>query len=141
MYRILTILFLANKSLITLGQNGTLNSFTNLEKTIKDWKYFLPERIMSVKVIAYSPALIFCGRSIENAMAIAIDNRGDSIRIIECYPGPKNILLGHSYKLYPDKKIPLDKNAKLILGNMQPNPFIFSYITIKNTTYGQLKSD
>lgn len=120
---------------VTADKNTVDNS---VENTTKDWKYFTLQDTIFVKVIAYSSAHTRCDRATENAMAIAQDNVGDTIRIIEVCPGPKNIEVGQLYILHFDQTIPENKNPNLIYIDNKPNSFIFKYPTIKKTTYGRL---
>ena len=120
---------------LTYGQN---HKVTEIDSITAKWDYRLYPDTQKLKIIDYYPAYALCGRAYMNAMAICFNTRGETIRVIETCPRPKEFKNGEVVFFYPSTTIPKDKNPHLVNGRLNPALKKASEVTI--TTYGQLKS-
>ncbi|HEX7415437.1 MAG TPA: hypothetical protein VF411_15450, partial [Bacteroidia bacterium] len=77
------------------------------------WEYRIYPDTQKLKVIEYYPTFTRCGRALIYSVAICFNTRGETIRVIEICPGPKEFKKDQIVFFYPDKKIPDDKNPHL----------------------------
>lgn len=105
-----------------------------------NWISVIFRDTIQLEMVLYVKAYFYCGTFVDNAFAICKDEKGDTLRVIELCPGPKNYKTGQKFKFitYPfitkDKKtyqkhLPSDETATERL----------NYIHIKPTSFGKLQ--
>jgi hypothetical protein len=123
---------------LTYGQNHKATN--EIDSIIANWDYKVYPDTQKLKIIYYYPAYARCGRVSMNAMAICFNTRGETIRVIETCPGPKEFKDGEVVLFYPNSVIPKDKNPHLDYIDGKLNPSLKKHKLVTITTYGQLKT-
>ncbi|MBL7935164.1 MAG: hypothetical protein JNM51_05070 [Bacteroidia bacterium] len=123
---------------LTYGQNHKVTN--EIDSITSKWDYKVYPDTQKLKIIDYYPAYALCGRVYMNAMAICFNIRGETIRVIETCPGPKEFKNGEIVFFYPNSIIPKDKNPHLVNIDGELNPALKRSSKVTITTYGQLKS-
>lgn len=118
------------------GQNPTISN--EIDSITAKWNYIVYPEAQELKVIEYYPAYSRCGRLYINAMAICTNTRGETIRVIETCPGPKNIKSGELVYFYPSSVIPRDTDPHLVYFDEKLILILKNYQEITTTTFGQL---
>ncbi|MES2515924.1 MAG: hypothetical protein V4580_17350, partial [Bacteroidota bacterium] len=81
------IIFICLVSCISYAQQQ--KPVHDIDSIIQNWDYRIYPDTEKLKMIEYYPAFAFCGRVYVNALAICVNTRGETIRVIDCSPGPK----------------------------------------------------
>ena len=107
-------------------------------ETTKNWQYLVLKDTMTVRLVKYYKAYCYCGLSIVKAMAICVDNKGDSLRILELCPGPKDYHEGDLLDFYPYSHI--TQNQKTYEKYKISDEYVhqYSFNTINKTTFAKL---
>ncbi len=108
------------------------------KESTKHWEYKVLKDTMTVRVIEYYKAHSYCGSTPVTAMAICIDNKGDSLRIIELCPGPKDFKTGDLLDFYPYNHITQNKKSyqKYKMSDEHIDQYRFN--TVTRTTFAKL---
>ena len=111
---------------------------TRSVETTKNWEYQVLKDTMTVRIIEYYKAHSYCGTKPVTAMAICIDNKGDSLRIIELCPGPKDFKTGDLLDFYPYSHITQNKKSyeKYKMSDEYLDQYRFN--TVNKTTFAKL---
>ena len=123
---------------LTYGQNHKVTN--EIDSIVAKWDYRVYPDTQKLKIIDYYPAFTHCGRVYVNAMAICFNTRGETIRVIDSCPGPKEFKNDEVVFFCPSSEIPKDKNPHLFCIDEKLNSTLKKFSKVTITTYGKLKS-
>ncbi len=119
----------------TYGQNKP-SGFEISDK----WTCVVYQDSIQLEMISYFKANFHCGTLIDNSLAICRDKKGDTLRVIELCPGPKDYKTGQLFTFATYKYITQDKKTyKKYFPDDESANEKFKYNHIEPTSFGRLQ--